>query len=77
MRVENPEAIIGVEKAERREREKYETNFKAHRMGNPPGMEDGGKPLSDEQIAGVLTYIRREWEHNGSPISVQSASPWP
>jgi glucose/arabinose dehydrogenase/mono/diheme cytochrome c family protein len=29
-----------------------------------------GAALSDEQVAGVLTYIRREWEHNGSPISV-------
>ncbi len=24
--------------------------------------------LSDEDIAGVLTYIRREWEHNASPV---------
>ena len=24
--------------------------------------------LTDEQIAGVLTYIRREWEHNASPV---------
>ncbi len=24
--------------------------------------------LSDEQIAGVLTYIRREWEHGASPV---------
>jgi mono/diheme cytochrome c family protein len=24
--------------------------------------------LSDEEVAGVLTYIRREWEHNGSPV---------
>ncbi len=29
-----------------------------------------GAALSDEQIAGVLTYIRREWEHGASPISV-------
>ena len=29
-----------------------------------------GAALSDEQVAGVLTYIRREWEHNGSPISI-------
>jgi mono/diheme cytochrome c family protein len=28
-----------------------------------------GAALNDEQIAGVLTYIRREWEHNGSPIT--------
>jgi mono/diheme cytochrome c family protein len=25
--------------------------------------------LTDEQIASVLTYIRREWGHEGSPIS--------
>lgn len=25
--------------------------------------------FSDEDIASVLTYIRREWEHNASPIS--------
>ena len=25
--------------------------------------------LDDEQIAGVLTYLRREWEHNASPVS--------
>ncbi len=25
--------------------------------------------LSDEDIAGVLTYTRREWEHNASPVS--------
>jgi mono/diheme cytochrome c family protein len=24
--------------------------------------------LSDEDVAGVLTYIRREWDHNGSPV---------
>ena len=27
-----------------------------------------GGGLSDEQIAAVLTYIRREWGHAGSPI---------
>jgi mono/diheme cytochrome c family protein len=27
--------------------------------------------LSDEDIAGVLTYVRREWEHNGSPIDAK------
>ena len=26
--------------------------------------------LSDEQIAGVLTYVRREWDHEASPVSV-------
>ena len=25
--------------------------------------------LSDEEIAGVLTYLRREWEHRASPVS--------
>ncbi len=25
--------------------------------------------LSDEEIAGVLTYIRREWDHGGSPVA--------
>jgi mono/diheme cytochrome c family protein/glucose/arabinose dehydrogenase len=33
-----------------------------------------GAALSDEQIAGVLTYIRREWEHNGSPISTEAVA---
>ena len=33
-----------------------------------------GPALSDEQIAGVLTYIRREWEHNGSPISTEAVA---
>ena len=27
--------------------------------------------LSDEDIAGVMTYIRREWEHNGSPVDAK------
>ncbi len=26
--------------------------------------------LCDEQIAGVLTYIRREWDHEASPVPV-------
>ena len=26
--------------------------------------------LTDEQIAGVLTYIRREWDHEASPVTV-------
>jgi mono/diheme cytochrome c family protein len=33
-----------------------------------------GAALTDEQIAGVLTYIRREWEHNASPISVSDVA---
>lgn len=28
-----------------------------------------GSVLSDEQIAGVLTYIRREWGQDGSPVA--------
>ncbi len=27
--------------------------------------------LSDEDIASVLTYIRRDWEHNGSPVDAK------
>jgi len=27
-----------------------------------------GTALTDEQIAGVLTYIRREWGQTGSPV---------
>jgi hypothetical protein len=30
-----------------------------------------GAALTDTQIAGVLTYIRREWEHGASPISTE------
>ncbi len=33
-----------------------------------------GPALSDEQIAGVTTYIRREWEHNASPVSVDAVA---
>ncbi|MEO6787558.1 MAG: c-type cytochrome [Chthoniobacteraceae bacterium] len=33
-----------------------------------------GPALSDEQIAGVVTYIRREWEHNGSPVSIEAVA---
>jgi mono/diheme cytochrome c family protein/glucose/arabinose dehydrogenase len=29
-----------------------------------------GAALSDEQVAGVTTYIRREWEHTGSAVTV-------
>jgi mono/diheme cytochrome c family protein len=32
-------------------------------------LEMPGLPIfSDDQIAGILTYIRREWEHGGSPV---------
>jgi mono/diheme cytochrome c family protein len=27
-----------------------------------------GGTLSDEQLAGVLTYIRREWGQTGAPV---------
>ena len=27
--------------------------------------------LSDEDIAAVMTYVRREWEHNGSPVDAK------
>ena len=27
--------------------------------------------LSDEQIAGVLTYVRREWDHEADPVPVE------
>jgi mono/diheme cytochrome c family protein len=30
--------------------------------------------FSDEQIAGVLTYLRREWEHNASPVSAKDVA---
>jgi len=30
--------------------------------------------LTDEDIAGVLTYIRREWEHNGSAIETKAVA---
>jgi mono/diheme cytochrome c family protein len=30
--------------------------------------------LDDEQIASVLTYIRREWGHEGSPIDPQAVT---
>ena len=33
-----------------------------------------GAALSDEQVAGVITYIRREWEHNASPISTEAVA---
>jgi mono/diheme cytochrome c family protein/glucose/arabinose dehydrogenase len=30
--------------------------------------------LTDEDVAGVLTYIRREWEHNGSPVEIKAVT---
>ena len=29
-----------------------------------------GSTLTDEQIAGVLTYVRREWGQDGTPVDV-------
>src|SRR6185436_20570307 len=31
-----------------------------------PGL---GSALNDEQMAAVLTYLRREWEHPADPVS--------
>ncbi|MDB6151853.1 MAG: hypothetical protein JWL90_306 [Chthoniobacteraceae bacterium] len=33
-----------------------------------------GAALNDEQIAGVLTYIRRQWEHGASPIKTETVA---
>jgi len=33
-----------------------------------------GPALNDEQIAGVLTYIRREWEHTESAVTPQEVA---
>ena len=30
-----------------------------------------GGALTDEQIASVLTYVRREWGNTGAPVSVE------
>ncbi len=35
-------------------------------LAMPPLMQ-----LTDEEIAGVLTYIRREWDHNASPVDTK------
>jgi mono/diheme cytochrome c family protein len=32
--------------------------------------------LSDEDIAGVLTYIRREWEHTAAPVAPGDVAKW-
>jgi mono/diheme cytochrome c family protein/glucose/arabinose dehydrogenase len=37
-------------------------------MGLMPPL---GGALNDEQIAAVLTYVRREWGNSGSPVSVE------
>jgi len=33
-----------------------------------------GSTLNDEQVASVLTYIRREWGHTGSPVDAATVS---
>jgi glucose/arabinose dehydrogenase/mono/diheme cytochrome c family protein len=33
-----------------------------------------GAALTDEQVAGVSTYIRREWEHGADPVSVEAVA---
>jgi mono/diheme cytochrome c family protein/glucose/arabinose dehydrogenase len=33
-----------------------------------------GAALSDEQIAGVVTYLRREWEHGATPVSPKTVA---
>ncbi len=33
-----------------------------------------GAALNDEQVAGVITYIRREWEHGASPITTAAVA---
>ena len=30
-----------------------------------------GQAFTDEQIAGVLTYVRRQWGNAGAPVDVQ------
>jgi len=34
-----------------------------------------GAALSDEQIAAVLTYVRREWDNTGSPVAPADVTP--
>ena len=35
-------------------------------------LEMPGLPIfSDEDVAGILTYIRREWDHNASPVETK------
>ena len=44
-------------------------NGKEGRVGLMPPL---GTTLSDEQIAAVLTYVRREWGQAGTPIDAAS-----
>jgi mono/diheme cytochrome c family protein len=34
-----------------------------------------GAALSDEQVAAVLTYVRRAWDNAGSPITAADVAP--
>ncbi len=47
-----------------------QVNGKTWNMEMPPL----GAALTDEQIAGVITYIRREWDHNESPVTVENVA---
>jgi mono/diheme cytochrome c family protein len=39
-------------------------------VGNKWQLEMPGLPIfDDEQVAGILTYIRREWEHTATPVA--------
>lgn len=38
-------------------------------LAMPPLMQ-----LTDEEVAGVLTYIRREWDHNASPVDTKAVT---
>ena len=31
-----------------------------------------GAALTDEQVAALTTYLRREWDHTASPVSVEA-----
>jgi len=46
-------------------------NGKEGRTGLMPPL---GSVLSDEQIAAVLTYLRREWGHTASPVDTRTVS---
>ena len=30
--------------------------------------------FTDEQISGILTYVRREWEHTAAPVEPETVS---
>lgn len=42
-------------------------------QGRSHNLEMPGLPtLTDEEVAAVLTYVRREWEHGASPVGVET-----